>query len=296
MDNIDPELSFSDPGEMSRHEQNRGDRFIVGTSNLFAFIYPILMVAICSQVVLRGAGYNQAWLDDLQWWLYGAAVLIGIGFAVTTNSHVRVDIFFDNYPRVKKLKTDIFGLSWLFLPFIILCWDVTLHYGISSIKAWEGSDSPNGLHNLWALKVFMNVAFVFVGLAVWFTYTRRMRQLGKTQLWQTLAYAFPAVMYLINLSVYYALYWLVWLTGPEDMAPRAVTRTAAFGELEFWGQEMAYTVLAALIITLAMIATAYVRRDVSKDNQPMPPARNGLGGLPTAQDGPGAMRGPEDMR
>ena len=73
--------AISDPGEIGRADHNRGDRFVIRVSNLAAWLFPILMVAICAQVVLRQMGHNQAWLDDLQWWLYGAAVLMG-GFTV----------------------------------------------------------------------------------------------------------------------------------------------------------------------------------------------------------------------
>ncbi|MEM8825131.1 MAG: TRAP transporter small permease subunit, partial [Pseudomonadota bacterium] len=128
-------VSISDPGEVGRAEHIPGDRIIVGIANVFAWFFPILMIAICAQVILRGTGNNQAWLDDAQWWLYGAAVLVGIAYAVTTNSHVRVDIFYDGFAKRKQRHIDIFGLAWLFLPFIILCWDTTLGYAISSVVA-----------------------------------------------------------------------------------------------------------------------------------------------------------------
>ena len=97
MENQEPVVAISDPGEVGRAAHNAGDRAIIQISNVFAWLFPILMVAIVAQVILRQSGFNQAWLDDLQWWLYGAAVLIAIGYAVTTNGHVRVDIFYDNY-------------------------------------------------------------------------------------------------------------------------------------------------------------------------------------------------------
>ena len=78
---------------------------IVFISTLFAWLFPFLMVAICAQVVLRGAGMNQAWLDDFQWWLYGSAVLVGIAYAVTTNSHVRVDILYDGFSLSEHLPS-----------------------------------------------------------------------------------------------------------------------------------------------------------------------------------------------
>ncbi|MEO1797673.1 MAG: TRAP transporter small permease subunit, partial [Pseudomonadota bacterium] len=166
MQEADELIKLSDPGEVGREEHNRGDRITVWISNVFAWLFPALMLAICAQVVLRQAGMNQAWLDDFQWWLYSAAVLVGIGYAVTTNSHVRVDIFYDNFPQRKKSRIEVYALGWLFLPFILLSWDVTFHYAVASVIADEGSDSPNGLHNLWILKVFMNVVFLFIAFAI----------------------------------------------------------------------------------------------------------------------------------
>ncbi|MEO1551382.1 MAG: TRAP transporter small permease subunit, partial [Pseudomonadota bacterium] len=165
-------VSINDPGEVGREDHSWADRFVVHVSNVVAWAWPLLMLAIVAQVFLRGAGHNQAWLDDLQWWIYGFAVLIAFGYAVTTNAHVRVDIFFAGFSQERKTRIEIFGLVWLLLPFIILCWDVTFHYAKSSVDAWEGSDSPNGLHNLWILKCLMNLSFVFIGVATWAAYVR----------------------------------------------------------------------------------------------------------------------------
>jgi TRAP-type mannitol/chloroaromatic compound transport system permease small subunit len=249
-------VQLSDPGEVGREEHNRGDRFTVMLSNVAAWIFPILMIAIVAQVFLRGAGMNQAWLDDFQWWLYGAAVLIGIGYAVTTDSHVRVDIFYDNYSREKQTRIQIFGIAWLFLPFIIMCWDLTVHYAISSVVADEGSDSPNGLHNLWLLKVFMNLAFIFIGIACWSAYVRFLARLTKPVLWKQLFYAFPATMFLINLIVFYAIWWVLRLTTPADVTNREIGRHWLFGELEIGVEEVKYTIIITTIVTILVIGIA----------------------------------------
>ena len=258
MKTTDEIIAISDPGEVGRETHNRGDRFIVAISNVFAWLFPFLMIAICSQVVLRYIGMNQAWLDDFQWWLYGAAVLIGIGYAVTTNSHVRVDILYDRFPIEKKTRIEIFALAWLFLPFIILCWDVTLSYAISSVTAWEGSDSPNGLHNLWILKVFMNVSFIFIGIATWAAYVRNLSLMTRPVLWKQLLFAFPSTMFLINLVVYYVLWWGVYLTGPADMTTRDVGRHAIFDEMEIGAYDIKYTIMITLVLTIAVIAAVRV--------------------------------------
>lgn len=249
-------VQLSDPGEVGRAEHNRGDRVVVGLSNIAAWIFPILMLAIVAQVFLRGSGMNQAWLDDLQWWLYGAVVLMGIGYAVTTNSHVRVDIFFDNYDRIKQTKIEIFGLVWLFLPFIILCWDLTVHYAISSVIANEGSDSPNGLHNLWMLKVFMNLTFLFIAFACWSAYVRFLKRLTKPVLWKQLFYAFPSTMFMINLIVFYAIWWGLRLTTPAEVVDREIGRHWIFGTVELGVEEIKYTIIITLVLTILVIGIA----------------------------------------
>ncbi len=256
MESVEELVKLSDPGEVGRAEHNRIDRIVVFLSNIAAWTFPILMVAIVAQVFLRGSGMNQAWLDDFQWWLYGGAVLVGIGYAATTNSHVRVDIFFDNFSREKQTRIEIFGVAWLMLPFIILCWDLTIHYAVSSVIADEGSDSPNGLHNLWILKVFMNIAFIFIGFACWGAYTRFLTRLTNPVLWKKLLFAFPSTMFLINLAVFYAIWWFLRLTTPSDITNREIGRHWIFGEIEFGAQEIKYTIIITTIMTILVIGIA----------------------------------------
>ncbi len=252
-ENVEELVAVSDPGEVGRSEQNRGDRFVVHVSNIAAWLFPILMLAITAQVILRNSGMNQAWLDDLQWWLYGAAVLMGVGYAVTTDSHVRVDIFYDSFPEDKKTRINLFSIGWLFLPFIILSWDVTFDYALSSVRAGEGSDSPNGLHGLWILKCFMNASFVFIGIACWSAVIRNLKRLHEPKLWRQLWAAFPAAFLLVNLAIYYGLYMLMSLFAEDGASSRDISRGPAFGELEFGNYEITYTVTAALILTPILI-------------------------------------------
>ena len=262
MDTEDVIAAVTDPGEVGKEHHNWGDRLNIAISNVFAWLFPILMSIICLQVVLRTLGRsdigpgNQAWMDDLQWWLYGSAVLIGIGYAVTTNSHVRVDIFYDNFPRRKKHRIDVIALAWLFLPFIILCWDVSLHYAIASVASDEGSDSPNGLHNLWILKLVMNLSFVLIAFAAWSAYVRNLTKLTNPVLWKKLLFAFPTTMYLVNLAIYYAIWWVIYITSPADTNARQVGRHPIFDEFELGNWDIKYTIVITIVATLLVIGAA----------------------------------------
>ncbi|MEJ6394805.1 TRAP transporter small permease subunit [Gymnodinialimonas sp. 2305UL16-5] len=253
MDTEQQAVAISDPGEIGRAYHNIGDRLVVAISNLAAWIFPILMVAIVSQVLMRNLGQNQAWLDDLQWWLYGVAVLAGVAYAVTTNSHVRVDIFYDNYPRPRQVRVNLFALGWLFLPFIILAWDVTVGYALQSVVSDEGSDSPNGLHNLWILKILMNVSFILIALACWSALIRNLKEISELKLWRILWAALPATFFTINLLIYYGLLGIIWLISPAGTSGREISRHAVFDEVEIGNIESSWTIIAGLVVTALVV-------------------------------------------
>jgi uncharacterized protein YfaT (DUF1175 family) len=60
-------------------------------------------------------------------------------------------------------------------------------------------------------------------------------------------------MFIINLMVYYATWWIIYLTGPEDMTSRDVSRVDYFDVIEWGPFETAPSVAIALVITLVLI-------------------------------------------
>lgn len=256
MEQTEDLIQLSDPGERGREQHNRGDRFTVQVANIAAWTFPILMIAIVAQVILRASGYNQAWLDDLQWWLYGGSALVAIAYAVTTDSHVRVDIFHENFADKKRVRIEIFALAWLFLPFVILAWDITIPYALQAFQIDEGSSSPNGLHNLWILKIFMNVAFILVAIATWAAYVRQVARVARPVLWRQMLWALPSTIYLVNLVVYYTIWWILRLTTPAEIDDRELGRHAIFGEFELGAEEIKYTILITVVVTIIVLAVA----------------------------------------
>ena len=57
----DTTFAITDPGEKNRAEHLWGDRLMIGIGNLVAWIFPVLMIGIVTQVVIRKMGFNQAW-------------------------------------------------------------------------------------------------------------------------------------------------------------------------------------------------------------------------------------------
>jgi len=252
---VDEVLAIRDPSERNKENHLWGDRFMLNVGNIAAWIFPILMIAIVSQVFLRKVGLNQAWLDDAQWWMYGVAVLAGMGYAVTTNSHVRVDIFHAHFSDSKKAKIEIFGVGWLFLPFLLLMTDIMVHYTYASWQALEGSDSPNGLHGLYILKTFMPFLFFAAIIASFAVISRHLAVLCRPTLLTTIMAAFPAIWFIAERFSYYSLWWVVHLSKP-DLHVRRVGRDPLMQDTLWYG--------LAIIITLAVISFLLNRKHTQK--------------------------------
>ena len=168
-------------------------RLISKLSSIFAWLLAVIIGLIVTQVILRKFGHSQAWIDDMQWWLYGIFVMSGFVYAISTDSHVRVDILYDKYSSKKKNLTDIFGLGWFLLPFLILMLEILTAYGMASFTAREGSDSPNGLHKLYLLKLCLPVLFGLGILAAIDRIRFSLRKIGRLSILGFILATLPAI-------------------------------------------------------------------------------------------------------
>jgi len=206
---------ISDPGEKGRDEHLWGDRLVIQFGNCVAWIFPLLMIAIVTQVFIRKAGHNQAWLDDAQWWLYGFAVLTAFGYAITTESHVRVDIFHQNFSVKRRSRLEIFALGWLLLPFLGIMLDILVQYAWASIVSGEGSDSPNGLHGLYLLKSTLPCLFLLAIVAAVSAMIRHLSRLTYPHVWKILLACLPFSWFAAERLSHYALWWYLHMSQPE---------------------------------------------------------------------------------
>ncbi len=251
---VEEVIAVTDPGEMNRDEHTIVDRFVVMVGNVFAWLFPLLMVAIVTQVVIRKMGHNQAWLDDLQWWLYGVAMMVGFSYAIVTNSHVRVDIFHARFSREKQAKTELFGLGWLALPYLVLMGDLFFNYAYSSWRVGEVSDSPTGMHGIYLLKMGLELLWFLAIAATLSAMWRYLRRLGRPSLAAMLVAGLPAFVFAGQRLSHYLLYWFVRVTRPE-INPRRIGREAIMDNTLWMG-----FALVALLMIASMAVSGRGRR------------------------------------
>jgi len=126
----------------------------------------LLMGAIFAQVSLRYLlSQNYPKLDEIQWHFYGIVTMIGISYALITDSHVRVDVLHMQLSRRAQRIIEVIGILTLLTPFIYLMIDQGYDYFYESFRVNERSDSPTGLPARWAFKAVIPISFVLLALA-----------------------------------------------------------------------------------------------------------------------------------
>ena len=122
------------------------DKAIKNIGHVVMWANVLLIAAIVTQVTLRYAVQPELpKLDEIQWHFYGLVTMIGISYALTTDSHVRVDILHMQLTRRAQRIIEILGIVILLSPFIYLMIDQGMDYFYESFRVNERSDSPTGL-------------------------------------------------------------------------------------------------------------------------------------------------------
>ncbi|MFY0595626.1 MAG: TRAP transporter large permease subunit [Cognatishimia sp.] len=142
------------------------DTLVKGVGNVVMWANVLLIAAIFTQVTLRYLfDLNFPKLDEIQWHFYGLVTMVGISYALVTDSHVRVDLLHMQLSTRARRVIEIIGILALLVPFIYLMVDQGYDYFYESWRVNERSDSPTGLPARWALKAVIPVSFVLLGLA-----------------------------------------------------------------------------------------------------------------------------------
>jgi len=105
---------------------------------------------------------SNAWLE-IQWYMFGAVVMLGASYTLKKNEHVRVDIVYSNISTRKQIAVDIFGGILFMLPATLilayLSWPVFYNSWVEN----EYSGNAGGLIR-WPIKIFLPVGFALLSL------------------------------------------------------------------------------------------------------------------------------------
>jgi len=126
----------------------------------------LLMVLITFVVVILRYVYaiGWVWLQESYVWLHGIVFMVGAGYTLLHNGHVRVDIFYRPNSARYKAIIDLFGSLVLLLPLVLVVVYVSYDYVLDSWMRLEESREAGGLPALFLLKTVILLFCILIGL------------------------------------------------------------------------------------------------------------------------------------
>jgi TRAP-type mannitol/chloroaromatic compound transport system permease small subunit len=105
---------------------------------------------------------SNAWLE-IQWYMFGALVMLGASYTLKKNEHVRVDIVYSNVSTRRQIGIDIFGFILFMLPATAIMTYLSWPIFHNSWLLGEISGNAGGLLR-WPIKIVLPIGFALLTL------------------------------------------------------------------------------------------------------------------------------------
>lgn len=125
-----------------------------------AMVLVTFLVVVLRYVFVLG----WVWMQESYVWMHGFVFMLGAGYTLLHNGHVRVDIFYRPRDARYKAWVDLLGALLLLLPIVSLVFVVSWPYVLDSWLRLEESREAGGLPGLYVLKTAILAFCVLIGL------------------------------------------------------------------------------------------------------------------------------------
>ncbi|MCC5988621.1 MAG: TRAP transporter small permease subunit [Pararhodobacter sp.] len=142
------------------------ERGLGAVSWVINWLWIILVLIIVVNVTMRYAlRINYVWVEEVQWHIYAVGFMLGIGYAILHDAHVRVDVLAANFRQRTRAWIELLSILLIIFPMVYLIIAYAIPFVEASWNRGERSSAPGGLANRWAIKAVIIVAFAYIGLA-----------------------------------------------------------------------------------------------------------------------------------
>ncbi|MFO7709604.1 MAG: TRAP transporter small permease subunit [Desulfobacterales bacterium] len=119
-----------------------------------------LVLVVFVDVVMRYL-FNTSFVfvQELEWHLFAFIFLIGAGYTLLYDGHVRVDIFYQRYGLKGKAWTNLLGVVLFLIPGCLMIIATSWHFVYRAWVIGEGSPDPGGIPYRFIVKGFIPVGF-----------------------------------------------------------------------------------------------------------------------------------------
>jgi TRAP-type mannitol/chloroaromatic compound transport system permease small subunit len=122
-----------------------------------------LVLVVFVDVVMRYL-LNKSFVftQELEWHLFGFIFLIGAGYTLLHDGHVRVDIIYQRLGIKGRAWTNLVGVVLFLIPGCIMVISTSWQFAANSFSMMEGSPDPGGIPFRFIIKGCIPVGFTLL--------------------------------------------------------------------------------------------------------------------------------------
>lgn len=126
-----------------------------------SIIWLVLIVTLISagNAIMRYTiNYSSNAFLEIQWYLFGMIFLLGSGYTLMKNEHVRIDVVSGKFSRRGQTWIDIFGIIFFLMPMAIAIMWMSWPIFLLALHSNEQSNNAGGL-TVWPARLMIPVGF-----------------------------------------------------------------------------------------------------------------------------------------
>lgn len=133
--------------------------------HLIAWLVLLMVLTQFTVVILRYVfSIGSIQLQESIWYLHGTFFMLGIGYTLLKDQHVRLDVFYRDASEKRKALINLFGSVLLLIPLCIVVGWLSWPFIETSWAIRETSMEVSGLPFLFLFKTIIFVFCVLLGL------------------------------------------------------------------------------------------------------------------------------------
>lgn len=155
-------------------------KIIDAVGSLCSLLMVLMILNVFYDVVMRYF-FNDVSIamQELEWHLFAAMFMFGIGYTLTEDGHVRVDVFYDRFSNRTKAMINILGSLVLALPITLLIIFYSWGYTLEAYQMGEGSADPGGLPHRWLIRSVIPVSSIYLVICIIYVLLNQFKMLSQ---------------------------------------------------------------------------------------------------------------------
>ncbi len=134
----------------------------VGRFTMWLILAAVLISAI-NAVVRKAFNVSSNGFLEIQWYLFAAVFLLGAGYTMKRQEHVKIDVIASRFSKTTQIWIDIVGIVCFLFPFVVTVIALSLPLVIKAWTSGEMSSNAGGLIR-WPVFALLPLGFLLLGL------------------------------------------------------------------------------------------------------------------------------------